>query len=65
MKVQVDELVKKKGRKKKDECGLFWCVDPKTGAIKVSTNGKCDKGYIRRVNKAFRTGVILPPEEDD
>lgn len=57
--------VKRKKKKKKGPCNLIWCIDPKTGAMKVSTNGQCDKGYIRKVNSAFRKGVILPTEDEE
>jgi len=56
----VKGATKKKG---KDACGLTFCVDPKTGALQIEIDGECPKGYVRQINKAVRTGVILPPED--
>lgn len=49
--------------KGKGSCGLILCIDPKTGAVQLEAEGKCPKGYIRKINEGFRKGVILPKED--
>lgn len=67
MQVKVKNLVMKQAKGK--DCTLVWCIDPKTKMVKLAVEGKCPKGYRRRVvreaNEALGRGVIAPRDDED
>ena len=55
-----------KVKKKKSQCVITWCIDRKTGAVRLSLDGKCDKREVMKFNLAVQNvGVVLPRIQED